>query len=194
MKSLGQLRYFLGIEISDAPDGIYLSQAKYANDLISRSGLTDSQIASTPLEGNFRLALFDSTPLEDPSRYRQLVGSLIYLTVTRLYIAHVVHVVAQFMTNPRPVHYVVVLHVFRYVNGTLLHGLYFSTDYPLVLAGFSNTDWPGDSTDRRSITESEYRALADSTPELLWLHRLLYDLRVPYPFSTSFHCDSTSAI
>ncbi|XP_051150333.1 secreted RxLR effector protein 161-like [Andrographis paniculata] len=124
------------------------------------------------------------------------------------------------MTNPRTVHYATVLRILRYVKGTLLHGLHFSVVTPLVLAGFSDADWAGDPTDRRSITgycfflgsslvswrikkqtlvsrssaESEYHALADSTSELLWLRRLLSDLGVPQPSSTSFHCDSTSAI
>ncbi|XP_051139087.1 uncharacterized mitochondrial protein AtMg00810-like [Andrographis paniculata] len=220
MKNLGQLHYFLGLEISDAPDGIYLSQAKYASDFISRLGLNDSQIVSTPLEGNCRLAPFDGTPLEDPSRYRQLGGSLIYLTVTRPDIAHAVHVIAQFMANPRTVLYAAVLSILHYVKGTLPHGLHFFADSPLVLAGFSDVDWVGDPTNCFFITgycfflrsslvswrnkkqtlvsrpsvESEYRAVADSTSELLWLRQLLSNLRVPQPSSTSLHYDSTSAI
>ncbi|XP_051147007.1 uncharacterized mitochondrial protein AtMg00810-like [Andrographis paniculata] len=141
MKYLGQLRYFLELEIFDAPDGIYLSQTKYASDLISRSGMTDSQSASTPLKGNCRLTHFDDTPLEDPSRYQQLVESLIYLTVTHPDIAHVVHIVSQFMANQRTMHYVVVLRILRYVKGTILHGLHFSADSPLVLVGFFDADW-----------------------------------------------------
>lgn len=220
MKSLGQLRYFLGLEISDSADGIYLSQAKYASDLISRAGMTDSKTASTPLEGNCHLTPLDGSPLADPTLYRQLVGSLIYLTVTRPDIAYAVHVVSQFMSAPRTSHYSAVLHILRYVRGTLLHGLHFSADSSLLLTGFSDADWAGDPTDRRSITgycfflgdsliswrskkqtvvsrsstESEYRALADSTSELLWIRWLLSDLGVPQPPTTTLYCDNRSAI
>ncbi|XP_051115788.1 uncharacterized mitochondrial protein AtMg00810-like [Andrographis paniculata] len=177
MKSLGPLRYFLGLEVSDSPDGLFLSQAKYASDLLARAGLTD-------------------------------------------YIAHAVHIVSQFMAAPRTSHHSAVLHILRYVKGTLLHGLQFSSNSSLTLSGYSDADWAGDPTDRRSTTgfcffvddsliywrskkqtlvsrssaESEYRALADSTSELLWLRRLLTDLGAPQPSSTALHCDSQSAM
>ncbi|CAA0837976.1 cysteine-rich RLK (RECEPTOR-like protein kinase) 8, partial [Striga hermonthica] len=126
MKSLGRLRYFLGLEIYDSSDGFYLSQAKYASDLLARAGLTDCQTASTPLDYDIRLTPLDGSLLEDPTLYRQLVGSLIYLTVTWPDIAHVVHIVSQFMATPRTTHHSAVLHILRYVKGTLLHGLHFS--------------------------------------------------------------------
>ncbi|TYK03354.1 Retrovirus-related Pol polyprotein from transposon TNT 1-94 [Cucumis melo var. makuwa] len=88
MKDLGNLNYFLGLEISSSSSGYYLSQAKYTSDLLNRSGITDSATFSTPLDPNVRLTPFDGVPLEDPTLYRQLVGSLIYLTVTRPDIAY----------------------------------------------------------------------------------------------------------
>ncbi|KAK3028284.1 hypothetical protein RJ639_037461, partial [Escallonia herrerae] len=86
--------------VSTASDGYYLSQAKYASDLFSRAGLTDSKTASTPLEPNVRFTPLDGTPLRDPTLYRILVGSLVYLTVTRPDIAHAVHLVSQFLPAP----------------------------------------------------------------------------------------------
>ncbi|XP_047324959.1 uncharacterized mitochondrial protein AtMg00810-like [Impatiens glandulifera] len=128
MKSLGKLRYFLGLDISDTIDGMYLSQEKYASDLISLASLTDSKTASTPLEADCRLTPLDGTPLKDPTLYRQLMSSLIYLIVTCLDIAHAVNI------------------------GTLLHGLHFSIHSSLVLTSYSNADWADDLTNRRSIT------------------------------------------
>ena len=220
MKSLGELRYFLGLEISSSSDGYSMSQAKYASDLLSRAGITDCKTASTHLEVNCRLTPLDGTPLSDPTLYRQLVGSLIYLTVTRPDISYAVHLVSQFMAAPRTTHYSAVLRILRYVKGTLLHGLHFSAKSSLVLSGYSDADWAGDPTDRRSTTgycfflgdslvswrskkqtvvsrsstESEYRALADATSELLWLRWLLSDLGVSQPTSTVLHCDNRSAI
>ena len=93
MKDLGPLSYFLGLEVLSSEDGISLSQAKYASDLLTKAGLSDCKVESTPLETNVRFLPTDGTPLPDPTLYRQLVGSLIYLTVTRLDIAYAVHLV-----------------------------------------------------------------------------------------------------
>ncbi|KAK2999762.1 hypothetical protein RJ639_024294 [Escallonia herrerae] len=91
MKDLGVLSYFLGLEISSSVDGYTLSQAKYASDLLSCAGLTDRKTAPTPLEPNVKLTHFDGSPLPDVTLYRQLVGSLVYLTVTQPDIAYAVH-------------------------------------------------------------------------------------------------------
>ncbi|KAL0536936.1 hypothetical protein IC582_025901 [Cucumis melo] len=214
------LSYFLGLEISSSPSGYSLSQAKYASDLINRSGITDSATFSTPLDPNVRLTPFDGVPLDDPTLYRPLVGSLIYLIVTRPDIAYAVHIVSQFMAAPRTIHFTAVLRILRYIKGTLGHGLQFSSQSSLVLYGFSDADWAGDPTDRRSTTgycfylgdaliswrskkqsvvfrsstESEYCALADATSELLWLRWLLTDMGAPQTSPTILHCDNRSAI
>ena len=84
MKDLGTLSYFLGLEVTSSSDGYYLSQTKYAYDLFSKAGIIDSKTISTPLEYNAKLTPLDGEPISDATRYRQLVGSLIYLTVTHL--------------------------------------------------------------------------------------------------------------
>uniref|UniRef100_A0A2N9GU40 Reverse transcriptase Ty1/copia-type domain-containing protein n=1 Tax=Fagus sylvatica TaxID=28930 RepID=A0A2N9GU40_FAGSY len=91
MKDLGHLSYFLGLEVSSDFNGYYLSQAKYASDLLSRAGSTDIKVVSTPLKMNAHLAPLDGTPLSDATLYHQLIGSLVYLTVIRPDIAHAVH-------------------------------------------------------------------------------------------------------
>lgn len=94
MKDFGLLSYFLGLEVTHSSNGTYLSKAKYAYKLISKVVLIDNKITSPPLEPNVRLAPTDGTLLSDACRCKQLVGSLIYLTVTRPNISHVVHVVS----------------------------------------------------------------------------------------------------
>ena len=111
MKDLGPLSYFLGREVLSSNDGLFLSQAKYASDFISRTGLTDSIIESTSLEPNVHFTPQDGTTLDDPTLYCQLVGSLIYLTVTRPNISYAVHLVSQFMAVPRTTHYAAILQI-----------------------------------------------------------------------------------
>ena len=152
IKDLESLSYFLGLEVSSGSDGYYLSQEKYAFDLISRYGITDSSTASTPLDTNVKLTPFDCTPLPDPTLYRLLIDSLVYLTVTHPDIAYVVHIVSQFMATPRTAHFTAILRILRYIKGTLLYGLHFSAHSSLILSGYSDVDWAGDPTDRRSTT------------------------------------------
>ncbi|KAJ9563183.1 hypothetical protein OSB04_008343 [Centaurea solstitialis] len=220
MKDLGKLHYFLGLEVLSDVSGTYLCQAKYISDLLSKAGLSDTKVASTPLEYNLHLTPSAGTPLQDPTRYRQLVGSLVYLTVTRPDIAYAVHTVSQFMAAPRSDHYAAVLRILRYLKGTMFHGLYFSSTSSLVLRGFSDADWDSDMTDRRSTTgycfflgdsliswrskkqsltarsstEAEYRALADTSQELIWLRWLLSDMGAPQKSPTPLWCDNNSAI
>ena len=101
MKDLGHLSYFLGFKVSSDSIGYYLSQAKYTSDLLSRVGLTDTKVVSTPFEMNARLTFLDDTPLSDATFYCQFVGSLVYLTLTCLDIAYVVHLLSQFFAVSR---------------------------------------------------------------------------------------------
>ena len=219
-KDLGPLNYFLGLEVSSFADGYYLTQAKYTSDLISRASIIDSKIVDPPIEYNCRLNSHDGESLSDTTLYRQLVGSLIYLTITRPDISYAVHVVSQFMAGPRSPHYVVVLRILRYLKGTIFDGLHFSSHSSLTLQAYSDADWAGDSTDHRSTTgycfllgdsliswrskkqmvvarsntEVEYRALTATTVEFIWLRWLLQDLGVDCSTATKRHCDNRSAI
>nr|CAN80475.1 hypothetical protein VITISV_027529 [Vitis vinifera] len=220
MKDLGHLSYFLGLEITHSTDGLYITQAKYASNLLSQAGLIDSKTVDTPVELNAHLTPSGGKPLSNPSLYRRLVGNLVYLTVTRPDISYVVHRVSQYLSAPRSTHYAAVLRILRYLKGTLFHGLFYSAQSPLVLRAFSDADWAGDPTDRRSTTgycfllgssliswrskkktfvarsstEAEYHALADTTSELLWLRWLLKDLGVSTSSATPFYCDNQSVI
>ena len=102
MKDLGHLSYLLGLEITHSTDDIYITQAqaKYAFKLLSRAGFTDSKIVDTLVELNAHLTPSREKPLSNPSLYRHLVGSLVYLTVTRPGISYVVHLVSQYMFAP----------------------------------------------------------------------------------------------
>ncbi|TYK28981.1 putative mitochondrial protein [Cucumis melo var. makuwa] len=127
MKNLGTLSYFLDLEISSLSNGYYLSKAKYASNLLTRSSITDSLTSSTPLDLNVRLTPFDGVPLDDPTLDQQLVGSLIYLIVTHHDITYVVHIVSQFMAAPRTIHFSAIIRILHNIKSTLGHGLQFSS-------------------------------------------------------------------
>ena len=143
MKDFGHLSYFLGLEITHSTDGLYITQAKYASDLLSLAGLTDSKIVDTPVELNAHLTLSGGKPLPNPFLYRRLVGSLVYLTITHPDISYAVYQVSQYLFAPRSTHYAVVLCILRYLKGTLFHGIFYSAQSPLVLRAFSGADWVG---------------------------------------------------
>ena len=216
MKDLSSLNYFLGLEVSSSTNGYYLTQAKYTSNMISRASITYNKIVDTPIDLNSH----DGESLSDATLYRQLVGNLIYLTITRPDISYAVHIVNQFMAAPRSSHYTVVLMILRYLKGTIFDGLYFSSHSSLTLQAYSDADWAGDPIDRRSTTgycfllgdsliswrskkqtviahsssEAEYRALATTTVELIWLCWLLQDLGVDCSTATKLHCDNRSTI
>ena len=152
MKDLSPLNYFLSLEVSSSADGYYLTQAKYTSDLISRASITDSKIVDTPIEYNCRLNSPDGESLSDAILYRQLVGSVIYLTVTRPDISYAFHIVSQFMAAPRSPHYFVILRILLHLKGTIFDGLHFSSHSSLTLQAYSNANWASDPTDRRSTT------------------------------------------
>ena len=126
MKNLGHLIYFLGLEITHSTDRLYITQDKYASELLSRVGFTDSKTVDTSDEFNAYLTPSGGKPLSNPSFYKHLVGSLVYLTVTRPDISYTVHQVSQYLSTPRSTHYAAVLRIFRYLKDTLFHDLFYS--------------------------------------------------------------------
>ena len=212
MKDLGHLSYFLGLEITHSIYCLYITQAKYASELLSWARLTDSKTIETLVKLNAYLTPSRGKQLSNPSLCKRLVSSLVYLIVTRPDISYAVHQVSQFSSSPRSTQYTVVLRILRYLKGTLFHDLFYSAQSPLNLCAFSNADWPGDSTNRRSTTgycfllgssliswrnkkqtlvarssiEAEYHALDDTTSKLLWLWWLLKDLECPHPLLLLF--------
>ena len=140
MKDLGTLSYFLVLKVTSSSDGYYLSQAKYAFDLLSKANIIDNKTVSTPLEYNAKLTPLDGEPISDATRYHQLVGSLIYLTVTYLDISYAVGMVTKFMDAPHFVHYAAILRILRYVKGTLYHGLHYSSWSFLQLYAYLNAE------------------------------------------------------
>jgi hypothetical protein len=152
MSDLGPLRYFLGIEISSTPEGFLLSQEKYIQDHLDRASLTDHRTAETPMELNVHLMATDGEPLEDPTRYHHIVGSLVYLGVTRPDISYYVHILSQFISAPTQIYYSHLLRVLRYLHGTISCRLFFPRSSSLQLQAYCDATWASDPSDRHSLS------------------------------------------
>jgi hypothetical protein len=140
MSDLDPLRYFLGIEIS-MPEGFFLSQEKYIQDLIDRASLTDHRTAETPMELNVHLTPTDGESLEDPTHYRHILGSLVYFGISRPDISYSVHILSQFVSTPIQIHYSHILRVLHYLRGTISHHLFFPHSSSLQLQAYCDATW-----------------------------------------------------
>jgi len=140
MKDLGSLQYFLGLEAQHCPTGILLHQHKYTYELLSLVGLSDANLVLTPMDVNWKLHHDNGDLLPNPFMYRQLVGSLNYLTITRLDISFVVQQVSQFIHAPCQTHLAAVCRLLRYLKGMSGRGLFFSSRTSLQLEAYSDAD------------------------------------------------------
>ncbi|XP_073058680.1 uncharacterized protein [Primulina eburnea] len=221
LKHLGDLSYFLGIEVSrPTRDTLFLSQAKYIQDLLSKTKMDKAKSLPTPMISSLKLSTREGDPFEDITLYRSTVGALQYLTFTRPDIAYSVNKVSQFMHHPLHLHWVAVKRILRYLNGTLHYGIHLTANSRLTLTGYSDADWGNDIDDRRSTsgfcwflgnspiswhskkqtvvsrssTEAEYRSLANATAELLWLKSILSELHIGSTNIPVIWCDNLSTI
>lgn len=106
-------------------------------DFIEKANLQNSTLVSTPFKVNVKLGKDDEELLLDPTMYRHLVGSLVYLTITKLDLSYAINFIRQFMSTPRHLHLAIVRRIIQYLQGTLNHGLYFPARNPLTLLAYS---------------------------------------------------------
>lgn len=152
IKELGELKHFLGLEVDRTEKGLFLCQQKYARDFLQKYGMLNCKPISTPMEVNAKLCSAEGKDLEDSTMYRQLVGSLTYLTLTRPDIAFAVGVASRFMQKPKKSHLEAVRRILRYIKGTLSFGLLYKKGEIMKVAGYCDADYAGDHDTLRSTT------------------------------------------
>ena len=152
IKDLGLVRYFLGLEVLRSAHGTLLNQRKYVSDLLVDHNLQDCKSAPFPLPRGLQLSIDQGELLDDPEKYRRVVGRLLYLKMSRLDISYAVQHLSQFMNEPREPHYKAVLHVLRYLKGTVNMGLFFPVENFAALTAFCDVDWGNCLFSGRSLT------------------------------------------
>jgi hypothetical protein len=152
LKDLGDLHYFLGMEVKRTKDSLLINQERYATDLLKRVAMKNSKPVNTPLSSSEKIYVYEGEKLgpEDATRYRSIVGALQYLTLTRPDISFSVNKVCQFLHTPTTVHWAAVKRILRYVQGTVNLGLKFNQASSMLVSGFSDADWAGCPDDRKS--------------------------------------------
>jgi hypothetical protein len=153
MKDLGELKFFLGIEVIRTPEGIWLLQRQYALDMLSKYGMVSYKPISVPLNQNGKLSADAGEVLEDATLYRKIVGSLIYMTITRPDLNYTVGLESQFMQVPRKPHLDGVKHTLRYVSAIVDYGLFYKASTELQVHGYIDADWAGSISDKRSTSD-----------------------------------------
>ena len=220
IKSLGLLRYFLGIEFAYSPEGIFISQRKYILDILRENEMEEYKPSNTPIDQNVALGLCEDSPLVDPLRYRKLIEKLIYLNHTRPDVAFTVNRLSQYMRSPREPHLEAAYKLLAYLKGTAGHGLLFRCGGKPILEAYTDSDYGGSVVDSQcsggyctyfsgnlitwrskkqrevclSTAEAEFRALLEGICEVIWIQGILEDLHIPQKAATTIWCDSKSAI
>ncbi|BBG92676.1 multidrug resistance-associated protein 9, partial [Prunus dulcis] len=210
MTDLGLLHHFLGLGVIQAEPYIFLHQKKYARTLLDKFGLKDCKAVSTPLAMNEKLSKEDGSEQADEKVYRQIVGSLLYLTATRPDIMFAASLLARYMHGPTKKHMGTAKRVLRYIQGTLDYGIAYEKGKEAMLVGYCDSDWSGCEDDMRSTSgyafildqssvalstaEAEYVSAAEATAQAVWLRFVLSDFGEEQVEATPILCDNTSAI
>ncbi|XP_040950752.1 secreted RxLR effector protein 161-like [Gossypium hirsutum] len=202
MTDLGIMTYFLGMEVDQSDQGIFISQHAFALKILTKFHMENSKPVSTPLAVGEKLSSFGNEEKVDEKEYRSLIGCLLYLTATRPDLMHSVSLLSRFMHSCNTTHLKAAKRILRYVKGTLKFGVMFKKGSELKLTGYSDSDWGGSVDDMRSTSgyfftlgsgvfswsskkqqtvaqstaEAEYIAAAAAVNQAIWLRKLLCDL------------------
>lgn len=152
LKDLGNLTFFLGVEVVRTGSGLLLSQQQYIRQLLDKFNMTTSKPMLTPMSQLAQLKLDDGTDYANSKEYRQLVGSLRYLNMTLSYISYIVNKLSQFMHNPTESHLSHLKRIRHYLKRTIQHAFVIKIALDYRIIAFGDADWGGNLNDRTSTT------------------------------------------
>ena len=219
MSLVGELTYFLGLLVKQMEDTIFISQSKYAKNIVKKFGMENANHKRTPAATHLKLSKDEHGVSVDQSLYRSMIGSLLYLTASRPDISFAVGVCARYQAEPKMSHLNQVKGILKYVSGTSDYGILYSHGEDTRLLGYCDADWAGSADDRKSTSggcfflgsnliswfskkqncvslstaEAEYIAAGSSCSQLLWMKQMLGEYNVQQDVLT-LYCDNISAI
>ncbi|GKA32572.1 retrovirus-related pol polyprotein from transposon TNT 1-94 [Tanacetum coccineum] len=219
MSMMGQMTFFLGLQISQSPRGIFINQSNYALEIIKKYGMLSSDPVDTPMVDKSKLDKDLQGKPVDPTHYRGMIGSLMYLTSSRPDLVFAVCMCARYQAKPTEKHLHAVKRIFRYLKGTIDMGLWYSKDSCITLTAYADADHAGCQDTRQSTsgsaqflgdklvswsskkqkstaissTEAEYIALSGCCAQILWMRSQLTDYGLKFN-KIPLYCDNKSAI
>ncbi|GJX07951.1 putative ribonuclease H-like domain-containing protein [Tanacetum coccineum] len=191
MSSMGELTFFLGLQVKQQSDGIFISQDKYVADILKKFDFLSIRTTTTPIESNKPLVKDEDGVDVDVHVYRSMIGSLMYFTASRPDIMFAVCACARFQVTPKASHLNAVKRIFRYLKHQPKLGLWYPRDSPFELEAYSDSDYGGASLDRKSTTE--YVAAANCYGQVLWIQNQMMDYGFNF-MNTKIHIDNESTI
>jgi len=152
MTDLGLLRFFLRIEVQQLEHGIFISQSKYVENILKRFKMESCKPTPTLVSMGIKLRKEDCTKSVNPTLYKSIVGSLMYLMATRLDIMYAMSLISRFMENPKATHLQATKRIMRYIQGTVEYGIMYKRTKEFKLIGYTDNDWVGISDDWKSTS------------------------------------------
>ena len=218
MSMMGELSYFLGLQVKQTDDGIFINQSKYTKNLLKRFNMLESSSATTPMATTTKLDQHLGAEV-DVTSYRGMIGSLLYLTASRPDIMYATCLCARFQAQPREPHLVAVKRIFRYLKGNPDFRLWYPRESDFKLIGYSDAEFAGCKVDRKSTSggcqflgerliswsskkqksistataEAEYIAAGSCCAQILWMKNQLQDYGLSYS-KIPIYCDNQSDI
>ncbi|GJU88218.1 retrovirus-related pol polyprotein from transposon TNT 1-94 [Tanacetum coccineum] len=157
MSMMGELNFFLGLQIKQMEDGIFFNQSKYIKEMLKKFGLEDSKPMKTPMSSDTKLTKDEECESVDSTKYRGMIGSLLYLTASRPDIMFSVCLCARFQEAPKTSHLEAVKRIFRYIKGTTHLGLWYPKGTGIETVVYADSDHAGDYVDRKSTSGTSIR-------------------------------------